>query len=247
MEARLFKGSVSLGLGAQDLRFFQLIRPNALFSWHGSSRGVETWGEALPRLGRSVVAIERVIAAIGLDLREFYLGDLRDEEFATSLGFLEALLIQKTPAENIIPAFIVDPDEGRDIDDVPTKAVIIELPVVLNVSTTGVVVWVRARSAMFLAEDGSWCGLRVQEQLDCKYEIHPRFEKSPYPELWVTRSWPTIPITGFAGSSTQTARRQDPEKFLVEARVLGLDQDPPTDDSGTNSDAEYPSGPTVSS
>ena len=187
----------------------------------GSSIGIETWGEALPRLGRSVVAIERVIAAIGLDLREFYLGDLRDEEFATSLGFLEALFIQKLPAEDMIPGFIVDTDQDRNVDDIPTEAVTIELPVVLNVNTTGVVVWVRARAAMFLAEDGKWCGLRVQEQLACKYEVHPRFEKSRYPELWVTRSWPTIPITEFAGSSAQTGRRQDPDKFLVEARVLG--------------------------
>lgn len=137
------------------------------------------------------------------------------------MGFLEALFIQKLPAEDMIPGFIVDTDQDRNVDDIPTEAVTIELPVVLNVNTTGVVVWVRARAAMFLAEDGKWCGLRVQEQLACKYEVHPRFEKSRYPELWVTRSWPTIPITEFAGSSAQTGRRQDPDKFLVEARVLG--------------------------
>ena len=59
MEARLFKGTVSLGLGVQDLPFFRLLRPGARLLWHGNPIGVESWGEALARLGRSVVAIEK--------------------------------------------------------------------------------------------------------------------------------------------------------------------------------------------
>jgi len=227
MEARLFKGLVSLRAGTKDLPFFRLLRPGAHLLWRATPVGIETWGDAVPRLGRSVVAIEKVIAALGLDLNDFYLCDLRDEEFANSLGFLEALLIEKIPAERVIPGFIVDSDPDRAVDELPAEVVTIELPVVMNVKTTGIVVWIRARATIFFSDDGQRSGLRVEEQFQCWHAVYPPFEKSPYPELWVTSEWPTIPISEFGGG-TQAGRRQEPEKFVVEARVLPPEEQRPS-------------------
>jgi len=243
MEARLFHGSESLGVGTEALPFFRLLRPGAHFLRGAVPIGIETWGEALPRLGRSVAAIENVVAALGLDLRNFYLGDLRDEEFAVSLGFLEAIFIHHIPAEKIIPGFIVDPDDERDVALIPTEAVTIELPVVLNLKATGIVVWIRARAAMFLSDDGKWCGLRVEEQLHLWHTLHPRFEKPPHPELWVTRAWALVPIGEFEGGA-HPLRRQEPEKFVVEARVMTLDGDTIATEAAGPSDGEGVQQPT---
>lgn len=57
MEVRLFKGSVSLGLGAQDLPFFRLLRPGARLLWQAprsaSRPGEKRCPDSAVRLWRS--------------------------------------------------------------------------------------------------------------------------------------------------------------------------------------------------
>jgi hypothetical protein len=72
----------------------------------------------------------------------------------------------------------------------------------------------------------------VKEQLACKFEFHPHFEKSPHPELWVNGGWPVVPITGDVRSGNHSGRIQDPDKFFVEARILASDQ------TGSEGDAQ---------
>ena len=93
---------------------------------------------------------------------------------------------------------------------------------------------------MFLSEDGRWCGIRVQEQLDYRYEVHPRFETSVLPELWVTSAWPAIPIGQHGAGGTQAARRQEPDKFLVQARVVAPEDQPLTKKPGVGGQFLYP-------
>lgn len=222
MEARLFRGSTSLGDGTDALPFFRLLRVGAQFVRSGAPISIDTWGEATSRIGCSVHAIENVVRVLGLNLRDFYLGDLQDEEFGNSLGFLDALLIENSPAGELIPAFIADPDLEGDVDSMPTENVTMDLPVVLNLQAVGIVIWIRARVAMFLSADRKWCGVRVLEQLKWSHSVHPRIEKSAYPELWMMRFWPTVPIGQFQ-PGVHTVRHQEPEKFFVEARVVPSD------------------------
>jgi hypothetical protein len=38
-------------------------------------------------------------------------------------------------------------------------------PIVLNLGTIGILLWVRARGEAYIADDTRWCGLRFIEQL----------------------------------------------------------------------------------
>lgn len=94
-----------------------------------------------------------------------------------------------------------------------------ELPIVLNLGSTGGIVWIRARGAAFRMEDGRWCGLRIDEQLAWSFEAHARFEKSIYPEAWTFRYWPPL-LIGNQNRGIQEFEAKDPDYFKVEADII---------------------------
>jgi hypothetical protein len=223
LQAKVFQGSVSLGHGSQALPFFRLLRPGAELVLGGSSISVDAWGPAFANLGRSVEAIEQTVNSLRLNLEDFFLGDLRDEEFANSLAFLHALLVERIPAEKLIPGFVMDPDLQGDEASFPSEKVNIDVPVVLNLKSTGLVVWIRGRANLFRSSDDRWCGLRFEKQLHYWHQAYPRFEKSLHPEAWISRALPPIPL-GLFEEGEQKFPRQDAAKFVVEARVLPADE-----------------------
>lgn len=70
-----------------------------------------------------------------------------------------------------------------------------QVPVVANLGHVGVVVWFHARGDALLDGEGLGCGLRFDAIEGWSFEVtEQRFEKSMYPEAWLVKSWPAVPI-----------------------------------------------------
>jgi hypothetical protein len=68
------------------------------------------------------------------------------------------------------------------------------MPIAMNLLNHGVVIWVEADRVCYLDEDGRLAGFRLTRQIGEKAELHPRFDKSMYPEVWIDRSAPPLKI-----------------------------------------------------
>ncbi|MGH9643862.1 MAG: hypothetical protein ACRD3Q_15750, partial [Terriglobales bacterium] len=104
----------------------------------------------------------------------------------------------------LVSGFIVGPAADLPIEQVPTNEVSISVPIVLNWKDRGVVIWAECIADGFLHE-GLLCGIRVTQQRSWRIEITDRFSKSKFPELWVAKAWPAIPIgSGVTGKQSWT-------------------------------------------
>jgi hypothetical protein len=87
----------------------------------------------------------------------------------------------------------VGPSAELPPEQVPTAAIEISVPIVLNWKDMGIVLWVECEGEAYLNE--SWvCGVHLKRQTTWRIEKTKRFEKSVYPELWIAKEWPAIPI-----------------------------------------------------
>jgi hypothetical protein len=234
LHSRVFQGEQSLAAASEILPFLRLLRPGTILSVNGRDFGpIETMGKTVIRVGPAIEALEGIASLVHLDLSEVYLSDFGVEEFGYSVGFLDSFLRQQIPLRRFIPGFVVGPSARTDPDQIPTEPVRVELPIVLNLKNTGMIVWVRAQGAAFRTEEGRWCGLRMGEQLAWSFEPHARFDKSIYPEAWVFRYWPPLLISPKQSDTVQEFEPKGPEYFIVEADITkesGLKNQP--DSSG---------------
>jgi hypothetical protein len=107
------------------------------------------------------------------------------------------------------------------------------LPLALNVIGTGVIVWIECSAEGFIHEE-TVCGLRIVKQHSLsKIEKRSRFIKSKYPELWVHKEWPGIPI----GSGEEGATTFNHSTTLeVEAIMYTTDEDKYSEDETASDD-----------
>jgi len=100
LQSRVFLGRKSLGEAGDILPFLRLLRPGATLSFDGKQFGrIERIDTAIVKLGPAVEALEKIAGLINLDLNEFHLSDFGVEEFAYSVDFLDAFLLQKKPRQ----------------------------------------------------------------------------------------------------------------------------------------------------
>ena len=145
------------------------------------------------------------------------IADIHDEEFARSSWFLEALLLRSIPLGQMVSGFIVGPAADLPIEQVPTVPISISVPFVVNWKDTGIVIWVECDGEGFLRAD-LFCGVRLKQQSSWTIEKTKRLQKSIYPEMWIAKDWPAIPIgSGASGSHTWT---YDPAKTLPLEAVI---------------------------
>jgi hypothetical protein len=165
-EIRVFQGERSIGEAKDILSFLRLLRPGAkLFVDDRLFISADTLGDSAFTLGSGVEALERIAEALNLDLKQFTLADFNAEEFGSSLGFLDLFVLEGIPIERFVRPFVLGPTAHKDPDDIPTNPVRIKVPIVLNLGTIGILLWVRARGEAYIADDTRWCGLRFIEQL----------------------------------------------------------------------------------
>lgn len=220
LQTRIFLGQKSLGASPEVLPFLRLLRSGARLSLDGNTFGpIESVGPAIVKIGPAVEALENIAALLTLDLSEFYLNDFEMTEFGHAVSFLDVFLLQKTPAQRFVPTFLIGSAADGDPSRLPTEAVRVELPIVLNLKDRGVIIWVRARGTAFCAEDGQWCGLRIEEQLAWSSEAHAKSEKSVYPEAWISRYVPPL-LIGVPNRGSRNFKFKAPDYFIVEADII---------------------------
>ncbi|MCE5306811.1 MAG: DUF4365 domain-containing protein [Acidobacteriales bacterium] len=220
LQSRIFLGEQSLGAAREILPFLRLLRSGARLSFDGNALGpIESVGPAIVKVGPAVEALEKIGVLLNLDLSAFHLNDFRLEEFGYAVSFLDAVLLQKTPAERFVPAFLVGSAADGDPRQMPTEPVRVELPIVLNLKNRGVIVWVRARGTAFCTDDGRWCGLRIDEQLALSSETHAKFEKSVHPEVWISRYLPPL-LIGAQNRGSRNVKLKASDYFIVEADIV---------------------------
>jgi hypothetical protein len=218
LESEVFRPSRQVPLTGNTFRFFSLFKPGAILSLpSGWNCPLSTFGDNCERIGNAIGSMPHLCYALGLSPSQVALSDIQDEEFARTSWFLEALLLKGIPLSQLARGFVVGPAADLPVEQIATEPISLSVPVVVNWKSTGIVIWVECDGEGFVHE-GLLCGVRVTQQRDWKIEKTKRYEKSPYPELWITKGWPAIRI----GAHEADARSWtfDPDKTLpLEATI----------------------------
>lgn len=227
LEGRIFAGPLSLGDAREVLPFLRLLRSGAQCSVDGHHfLPIENWGESITRIGPGVEALERIAEGLKLDLKEFHLADFGEEDFGRAVTFLDAFMLQGAPLEGIANSIILGPTALKEPGNIPTERVLMYVPVVLNLKAKGLILWVSARGAVYLSDEGQRCGLRIEEQQDWCSEAHEKFEKSVYPELWIRKQWPSIRLGAPYQPGVHAFEAKDADQVTVEAIIWKEEDDP---------------------
>jgi len=126
-------------------------------------------------------------------------------------------LLKGVSVGDLANSIMVGPAADLPFEDVPTVPIAISVPLVLNWKKTGIVIRLECDGDGFL-HDGLLCGVRLKQPKSWKVEKTRRYKKSVYPELWIAKDWPPLPIgTGAMGVSNWTF---DPAKALSLEAVL---------------------------
>jgi hypothetical protein len=212
MESELFHPANAASLSGNTLLFFRLFKPGAVLTLRsGWDLPLSAFGDSLEHIGDAVDPIPDLCQSLGLPLSRIVLADIKDEEFARTTWFLEALLLKGVPIEQMANGFIVGPAADLPLEQVPTARIFISVPMVLNWKDTGILIWTECDGEGFFHE-GLLCGLRLKQQRSWRIEKTKRHDKSIYPELWIAKDWPPVPIgSGASGTQNWTF---DPSKTL---------------------------------
>jgi hypothetical protein len=218
MESEIFRPINPVALSGSTLKFLRLFRPGAILSLRSDwELPLSSFGDSLEGIGEAIDSIPDLCRSLGLALSHVALVDIKDEEFARTAWFLEALLLKGIPLGQLANGVIVGPAADLPLEQVPTVPISLSLPIALNWQETGIVIWTECIGDGFLHE-GMLCGVRIRRQRSWKIERTSRYEKSIYPELWIANDWPAVPI-GSEASGTQNWI-YDPEKTLPLEAVI---------------------------
>lgn len=197
LDLRLFtEEAVAVGrLSNAEREFFSLFRNGARLNEKGRPGiALEHWGPAV-RIGPALLAVEAVRSELSLD-EDWRLGELANEEFATSVGVLEAVLVERRDFARMYQGFLLGPpaaDASKVDEQVPYRGLV---PLLANLGPMSAIVWfeVEARAQYC---DGYICGFMFDSGVVRTVEIHKaRLVDGGEPELWFTPEWPAIPLSG---------------------------------------------------
>jgi len=191
-ESDIFEPSRAVPLSGASLAFLRLLRPGARILMSPKDKiPITQWGESLEKIGPAVDAAHALSQALKIEFSDFQLADITNEEFGTTLGFLDSLLLDSVPLENLTLGFVLGPMADLPPEKIPTRAATFTVPVVMNWKQTGI--GVTCEGSAFMNGD-QVCGLRIERQLDWRAQKLARFKKSNRPELWFFKEWPAIRI-----------------------------------------------------
>jgi hypothetical protein len=218
MESEIFDSPSPLALRGRVLQFFRLFKEGALLSLKSDwSLPLSTFGRGLEHIGGAIDPIPNLCQSLGLPLSGVALSDIKDEEFRRTTWMLEALLLKGRSIGEFAESFVVGPAADLPLEQIPTKPISISVPLVLNWKGTGIVIWMECDGDGFLNE-GLICGVRLKEQKSWKIEKKTRYQKSKYPELWISKDWPALAIgSKVSGPYSWIV---DPAKFLPLEAVI---------------------------
>lgn len=194
-EHDLFRPKQPRPLKGAALNFFRLFEEGASLTLaSGVDWDLAEFGDNLTSLSTAVGSALHVFEGLELPRSAFFLHDLKDEEFARACWLLEALFLKNISLEQLARGFVLGPAAEQPISALGKCDISMSVPLALNVKETGVIVWIECLAEGFLYE-GVLCGLRILKQHSLsKIEKRSRLNKSIYPELWVHKGWPGLPI-----------------------------------------------------
>lgn len=193
LEHNLFSPEPAFKWDENGLRFFSLLQPGAeLIMPNGRTFGLSMFGGSIEHLGSAVQACYRICEALELPAN-YALADLKTEEFAYALTYLNAFLFDDVTTDRMVPAFVFGPAANLPVNKLKTKRMNIRLPIAVNWKETGILIRVEAETQAFKYRK-KFCGFRITKQRDWTIAKHERFDKSPYPEAWFYPDWPAIQL-----------------------------------------------------
>ena len=162
MESEVFQPTHPTSLAGSVINFFRLFRPGAVIELQpGWEIPIDSFGDNLTAIGDAVDGLPGLCTALKQSLHRICIGDLRDEEFARSTWFLEALLIKEILIGAMASGFIVGPAANLPLDLIPTIPVSARVPIALNWKNSGIVIWVDCDAKAYLQDD-TICGVRLE-------------------------------------------------------------------------------------
>jgi hypothetical protein len=176
----------------------RLFKPGATLSFNTTGNDaidIKSWGPAFEHLGEGYEQILLAYAFSGISLDEVYLADLVNEEFARSIAVLASFSSGAT-LPYLMPSVLVGPAAADSKYEDRLELRRFEVPVVMNVKSRGVIVWVRGDARVYVDDNGFICGFLPQSQSGYKVEVRPAGfgAKSNTPEVWVSTHWPAIKL-----------------------------------------------------
>jgi hypothetical protein len=217
-EFDIFEPSLAISLSGASLAFLRLLRPGARILMSPRNKiPITQWGESLEKIGPAVDAACALSQALKFEFSDFQLVDLTNEEFGNTLGFLDSLLLDSVPLENLTLGFVLGPMADVPPEKIPTRAATFTVPVVMNWKQMGIAIWVTCEGSAFMNGE-QVCGLRIERQLDWRVKKLERFKKSNRPELWFFEDWPAIRI-GDIEPGVRDWKAQAEFAITLEARI----------------------------
>jgi hypothetical protein len=224
LECRLFDSPISLASNYEMVSFLKLLKTGAKLKLDGESfLTVDDFGELSTHIGPAIISIENVVKYLNIDMNDYHLHDLLDEEFNRSVYLLESICINNETIARYMKGFIYGPLADTNIDKINTKDALFEVPVVLNLKSNGIVLWIKVEGIMYLDEEGKVCGFRFDKQINVRYAITAKINKSIYPELWIAKEWPPIELGKDHGQQVQIDTK-NLDYIKYEAIVWGKDK-----------------------
>ncbi|HTF70414.1 MAG TPA: hypothetical protein VK638_47840, partial [Edaphobacter sp.] len=141
-QSDIFDSKRPAPLKGSALMFFRMFRENAVLTLPGGAKlPLSQFGKSLTNVGLAVDVLPSLSEGLSLPLANFFLNDIKNEEFARATWFLDALLFKEIPLEQMARGFIVGPAADIQLDQITTRAMSLSIPVVVNVKDMGIVVW----------------------------------------------------------------------------------------------------------
>jgi hypothetical protein len=185
-------GSVDLDACGQ-LAFLKCLQPGATLNEVGKP-GIEVEKFRLQSIGAAVTALERVIATLRLPLSAARLTDLTQQDAGAKLGFLDAILDEKSTAP-LIPPFTIGLPNSHVVGVQNWRAGTYRVPIALNFAGRGVIVWILGEADTYIHQ-GVIHGFRFHsahlERTETLSDEHANLT-API-EAWIYDQWPAIPL-----------------------------------------------------
>jgi len=186
-------GAVELRSAGDELHFLKGLRERSSIRLDGGSPiPVSHWG-SLKYLGHDLEALENVFMHLGFPLEGLHLAEAVQPELLMTTGLIHAFL-RGTGFESICPGFVYEDAVNGDLQDRNWAPCGFRVPVVMNLRSSGIVIWVVGEGSVYKVDDRI-CGFRAERQERWDIEVHDKpFDGITVPELWLYRAWPSIPL-----------------------------------------------------
>ena len=201
------ENAVPLG-STRDLPFLKELQPGAMLNEEGRP-GIDVQAFGLERIGSAARAMQEVYNALKLPLTEAKLGDLGDGAFATNIGFLEAVLLNR-PKAFPIPAFVLGLEPNEPVKEDRWFACAYRVPIALRLKNRSIVVWFTGEGEAY-ALNQTINGFRfgVPADIEAK-EADFEVPGDGLAAAYVVAEWPAIPLSSKYGDFEFTSKAKLP-------------------------------------